>query len=120
MSRFILSCTTCSLRLPGKDEIAECFTHAPKAGYKAWGAQSPLFWWPGMTRWADINYLVHCAHEAGLIQCTEVYGAAFPTDTIASAQAAATYRTQLFEVANKMGSPLVVITGRPRKAGGLE
>lgn len=120
MSRFLLSCTTCSLRIPGKEEITECFRHAPKAGYKAWGAQSPLFWWPGMTRWADIDYLNDCATKAGLERCTEVHGAAIPTESIADAQGAAIYRAQLFEVAERMGSPLVVITGRPRKEGGLE
>jgi len=110
---------TSSTRLPGKDEVSECFTHAPKAGYKAWGAQSPLFWWPGMTRWADIDYLIKCAEMAGLERCTELYGAAFPTESIVEAQRAAHYRYQLFEVAEKMKSPLVVITGRPRKAGGI-
>ena len=120
MSRFSLSCATSSLRIPGKEELQECFTLAPRAGYKAWGAQSPLFWWPGMIRWADIDFLNECAAKAGLERCTEVYGAAFPTDSIAEAQRAAIYRAQLFEVANKMGSPLVVITGRPCKEGGLD
>ena len=120
MSHFILSCTTCSARIPGKEEIAECFRLAPKAGYKAWGAQSPLFWWPGLTRWANIDFLNDYAARAGLERCTEVYGAAFPTTSIANAQAAAIYRAQLFEVAERMGSPLVVLTGRPRKEGGLE
>jgi sugar phosphate isomerase/epimerase len=120
MSRFLLSCTTCNTRLPGRDEISECFIHAPKAGYKAWGAQSPLFWWPGMTRWVNLDLLKACAAEAGLERCTEVYGAAFPTDSIEAAQRAASYRAQLFEVAEKMGSPLVVMTGRPRKEAGLE
>ena len=106
MSRFILSCTTCSTRIPGRDEISECFLHAPKAGYKAWGAQSPLFWWPGMTRWVNIDLIIQCAKDAGLEHCTEVYGAAFPTGSVAEAQAAAGFRAQLFEVAIKMGSPL--------------
>lgn len=119
MSHFILSCTTCSTRLPGREEIQECFNLAPKIGYKAWGAQSPLFWWPGMTRWADIDSLNSSAASAGLIRCTEVYGAAIPTTSIADAQNAAPYRAQHCAVAVKMGSPLVVMTGRPRKDGGL-
>lgn len=120
MSHFILSCTTCVTRMPGRDEISECFIHAPKAGYKAWGAQSPLFWWPGMTRWVNIDLINQCAAEAGLERCTEVAGAAFPTGSVAEAQRAASFRAQLFDVAEKMGSPLVNISGRPRKDGGLE
>jgi sugar phosphate isomerase/epimerase len=120
MSKFILSCTTCVTRLPGRDEISECFIHAPKAGYKAWGAQSQLFRWPGMTRWVNIDFIKSCAAEAGLERCTEVHTAAFPTETIEEAQRAANYTAQLFDVAEKMGSPLVVMTGRPRREGGLE
>lgn len=120
MSRFILSCTTCATRMPGRDEIAECFIHAPRAGYKAWGAAGPLFWTPGLIRWANIDLINRCAVEAGLERCTEVYGSAIPTGSIAEAQAAASSRAQLFDVAEEMGSPLVVITGRPRKDGGLE
>jgi sugar phosphate isomerase/epimerase len=120
MSRFILSCTTCSTRIPGRDEISECFLYAPKSGYRAWGAQSQLFWWPGMTRWVNIDLMIQCARDAGLAHCTEVYGAAFPTGSVAEAQRAAGFRAQLFEVAVKMESPLVVITGRPRTDEGLE
>jgi len=119
MSRFVLSCTTCATRMPGREEIQECFTLAPKAGYKAWGAQSPLFWWPGLTRWANIDLINSCAAEAGLMHCTEVSGAAIPTESVADAQRAAQYRVQLFKIAEKMKSPLVVMTGRPRKEGGL-
>ena len=106
--------------MPGRDEISECFLHAPQAGYTAWGAQSPLFWWPGMTRWANIDCIKTCASVAGLERCTEVYGAAFPTETIEAAQHAAPYRAQLFDVAEALGSPLVVITARPRRDRGLE
>ena len=119
MSRFILSCTTSTTSIPGRDNISECFILAPKAGYKAWGAQSPLFWWPGMTRWVNIDLIIQCARDAGLERCTEVYGAAFPTGSVAEAQGVAGFRAQLFDVAIKMGSPLVVITGRPRTDGGL-
>jgi len=105
--------------VPGKEEIQECFAIAPKAGYKAWGAQSPLFWWPGLTRWANIDLINSCAAEAGLMQCTEVYGSAIPTESVVDAQHAAQYRAQLFAIAEKMNSPLVVIASRPRKEGGL-
>ena len=120
MSHFMLSCTTCSTRIPGRDEISECFNYAPQAGYKAWGAQSPLFGWPGMIRWANIDLIIQCAKDAGLENCTEIYGAAFPTGSVAEAQAASGFRAQLFDVAIRMGSPLVVITGRPRTDAGLE
>jgi sugar phosphate isomerase/epimerase len=73
-----------------------------------------------MTRWVNIDLIIQCARDAGLEHCTEVYGAAFPTGSVAEAQAAAGFRAQLFAVARKMGSPLVVITGRPRTEGGLE
>lgn len=119
MSRFVLSCTTCATRMPGKDELSECFIHAPRAGYKAWGAAGPLFWTPGLMRWVNIDLINRCATDAGLERCTEVYGSAFPTGSIAEAIESASFRSQLFDAAEKLGSPLVVITGRPRKDGGL-
>jgi len=73
-----------------------------------------------MIRWVNIDLMIQCAIDAGLTYCTEVYGAAFPTGSVAEAEAAAGYRAQLFELAIKMGSPLVVITGRPRTDTGLE
>src|SRR6185503_14833106 len=106
--------------IPGRDNISECFILAPKAGYNSWGAQSPLFWWPGMTRWVNIDLISRCARDAGLERCTEVYGAAIPTGSVAEAQRAAGFRAQLFDVAIKMGRPLVVLTGRPRTDDGLE
>ena len=120
MSRFILSCTTCATRMPGRDEISECFIHAPKAGYRAWGVAGPLFWTPGLVRWANIDLIRRCAAEAGLERCTEVYGPAFPTGSVGEAQQAAGARALLFDAAEQLGSPLVVLTGRPRREGGLE
>jgi sugar phosphate isomerase/epimerase len=73
-----------------------------------------------MTNWVNIDLILASAAQSGLTRCTEVYGAAIPTGSIAEALRAASYRAQLFEVAAKMGSPLVVITGRPRRGGGLE
>ena len=119
MSRWILSCTTCATRLPGKDELAECLSLAPKIGYRAWGPAGPLFWTPGLMQWADLERLRRRADEAGLARCTEVYSSAFPNDSVEAAQAAAPVRVQLFDAAQALGSPLVVMTGRPRRAGGL-
>ena len=73
-----------------------------------------------MTRWVNIDLIIQYAEDAGLERCTELYGAAFPTGSVAEAQRAAPFRAQLFDVATKMGSPLVVVTGRPRIDGGLE
>ena len=120
MSRFILSCTTCATRIPRKDEIAECFRHAPPAGYRAWGVAGPLFWTPGLVQWADIGLIRRRAEQAGLLHCTEVYGPAFPTDSVASAQEAANDLVLLFDAAEALASPLVVITGRQRTDVGLE
>jgi sugar phosphate isomerase/epimerase len=106
--------------MPGRDEISECFIHAPNSGYKAWGAAGPLFWTPGLLRWANIDLIKRCAAEVGLVRCTEIYGSAIPTDSIAIARAAANGKAWLFDVAEQMGSPLVVITGRPRQDGGLQ
>lgn len=73
-----------------------------------------------MTHWVNIDLIGQSAREAGLEHCTEVFGAAFPTGSVVEAQMAAGYRSQLFDVAVKLGSSLVVITGRPRTDTGLE
>jgi sugar phosphate isomerase/epimerase len=120
VSEFILSCTTCATRAPGKEEIAECLVHAPKAGYRAWGIAGPLLWTRGLVRWADADLLRQRAAEVGLTACTEVYGPAFPTDSVEVARDAAADATLLFEFAEKLGSPLVVISGGKRQPGGIE
>jgi len=120
MSRFILSCTTCATRMRGKDEILECFKHAPKAGYKAWGVAGPLFWTPGLIRWADVDLIDGRAKEAGLDRCTEVYGAPFPTESVAGAENHVASLVLIAEAAVKMSSPLLVFTGGRRRPGGLE
>jgi sugar phosphate isomerase/epimerase len=101
------------------DEIAECFIHAPRAGFKAWGVAGPLFGTPGLVRWADLDLLRTSAARAGLTQCTEVYGTSFPTGSVSEAERAVADRVLLFDAAEKLGSPLVVITGRKRTDGGL-
>ena len=120
MSKFLLSCTTCATRAPGKEEILECFEHAPKAGYKAWGIAGPLCWTPGLIRWANYDLLNRSAAEVGLLACTEVYGPAFPTDSVEVAQWAANRAVLLFDAAEALGSPLVVISGGKRQPGGIE
>jgi len=119
MSKFVLSCTTCATRAPGKDEILECFTHAPRAGYKAWGIAGPLLWTRGLVRWADTGLLNRCAAEVGLKICTEVWGPSFPTDSIEATQQAAGDAALLFGFAERMKSPLVVITGGRRQPNGM-
>ena len=120
MSQFVLSCTTCSTRMPWKDEIVECFTHAPQAGYRAWGVAGPLFWTPGLIQWADVALIDRRAKEAGLELCTEVYGPPFPTESVAAAQRAANDMALLCDVAVQLGSPLVVVTGWRRTEVGIE
>lgn len=120
MSQFVLSCTTCATRIPWKDEILECFTHAPAAGYKAWGVAGPLFWTPGLIQWADVDLIKRRATEAGLDRCTEVYGPPFPTESVTAAQQAADHMVLLFDVAEDLGSPLVVISGWRRTEVGIE
>ena len=89
MSRFLLSCTTCSLRGVERDEILACFRHAPAAGYRYWGLAGPPLWDLGGARWFDAAKVARMAREAGLAGCTEVYGPQFPTDSRESAEAAA-------------------------------
>ena len=72
-----------------------------------------------MVRWANIDLIKNRAAQAGLEICTEVYGAAFPNDSIAESVGAASERALLFDAAEKLGSPLVVITGRLRRENGL-
>lgn len=106
MSRFVISGTTCITRIPGKDEIAEFFIHAPEVGYKAWGAAGPLFWTPGLVRWANIDLIKNRAAQAGLEICTEVYGPAFPNDSIAEIDALPISRSNLVAGSHRSGTRL--------------
>lgn len=119
MSKFLLSCTTCATRAPGKEEISECFIHAPKAGYRAWGIAGPLLWTRGLVRWANAGLLKQRANEVRLKACTEVYGPTFPTDSVDAARRAASDIALLFEFAEKMNCPFVVITGGRRRPNGI-
>jgi len=106
--------------MPYKDEILECFAHAPKAGYKAWGVAGPVFWTPGVPYWANLDLIKAGAAEVGLENCSEVYGPTFPTNSVSDARLAANYMVLLFDAAEKLNSPLVVITGGRRAPEGIE
>jgi sugar phosphate isomerase/epimerase len=113
MSKFIISCTTCSLRGVSSDEILSTFEHAPKAGYWAWGlAHPPMFSYTGGLRWFNVEQIKREAHAAGLIVCTEVYGTNLPSSPVKIT--AVRDMTGMFDIARRLGSPLVVITGGRR------
>lgn len=120
MSRFVLSCTTCATRGLGRDEVLACFDIAPQSGYRHWGLAGPTVWTLGLARWLDTDLMNRLANEAGLVGCTEVYGPQFPTSSPEAAIAAAPDIALLFRVAERLHSPLVVITGGKRQEGGLQ
>lgn len=120
MSHFTLSCTSCATRQPWRDEIEDCFTYAPKAGYRAWGIAGPACWTPGFSQWLDLDRIRQRADEVGLTKCTEVYSMPFPTDSIDLAQTAAKQIARNFNMAETLGSPLVVLSGGKRQPGGLD
>ncbi|MEM7134823.1 MAG: sugar phosphate isomerase/epimerase [Chloroflexota bacterium] len=120
MSQFTLSCTTCATRQPWRDEIEDCFTYAPKAGYKAWGIAGPVCWTPGLSQWVDLKRIRQRAEAVGLAHCTEVYSMPIPTDSVEVAQIAANQIAKNFDMAEELGSPLVVHSGGKRQPGGLE
>ncbi|HUT25064.1 MAG TPA: sugar phosphate isomerase/epimerase [Sumerlaeia bacterium] len=120
MSRFILSCTTCALRAPGKDELLETLKHAPAAGFRYWGVAGPPFWTPGAPQWVDAEKINRLAAEAGLKGMTEVYAGGIPTDSLEAAEAYV--RNDLahsFHLAERLRCPLVVFSGGRRQEGGL-
>jgi len=110
MSKFIISCTTCSLRGVSSDEALSTFEHAPKAGYWAWGLAHPSLWALGAWRWFKAEELRKQAKAAGLIVCTEVYGPGLPNTPVRLSEVGD--MLGMFEIAKIMESPLVVITGR--------
>jgi len=116
----ILSCTTCSLRGYARDEILSCFQYAPAAGYQYWGIAGQLLWTLGGARWFDARKAHSLSRMAGLQGCTEVYGPSFPTDSVEKAEAAAEDIALLFDVAESLESPLVVISGGRRGDSGLD
>lgn len=121
MSKLVLSCTTCALRAPGKDELLETLEHAPAVGFKYWGVAGPLFWTPGIPQWVDAGMINRLAADAGFKGMTEVYAPGIVTD---SSQAAEEYvRKSLihsFHLAERLHCPMLVFSGGKRQAGGLE
>jgi len=122
MSKFILSCTTCALRAPFKDEVAETFTHAPKAGFKYWGTAGPALWTPFIGRWLDAKRIKSQAAKAGLKGCTEVYCPQIDTASQDSAVKSLEAIVAQAEFCAALGCPLLVFTGGQRQQGtaGLE
>ncbi|RAP78420.1 sugar phosphate isomerase/epimerase family protein [Paenibacillus montanisoli] len=120
MSRFMISCTTCSLRGYGRDEILSTFEHAPQAGFKYWGLAGPPLWTLGAARWFDADKVHRYSTQSGFVGCTEAYGPSFPTDSVESAELAAADVALMFDVADAVQAPLVVITGgKPNGETGL-
>jgi len=123
LSRFILSCTTCALRAPGRDELSETLEHAPAAGFRYWGVAGPVFWTPGVIPWVDAQRLNRVAAEAGMAGMTEIYAAPIPTDSPTAARGYV--RNNLVHscrLAERLHCPLVVFSGGQRTDGpeGLE
>jgi sugar phosphate isomerase/epimerase len=121
MSKFTLSCTTCALRAPGKDELLETLKHAPAAGFKYWGVAGPQFWTPGIPQWVDADKINRLAAEAGLKGMTEVYARGIVTDSPQAAEEyVRKYLFHSFHLAERLHCPLVVFSGGKRQEGGLE
>lgn len=119
MSNIIISCTTCSLRGYGAEEVWDTLEHAPKAGYSYWGIAGPITWTPGLIRWLNTDLVNHLAVKAGLKGCTEVYCPVIPTYSIEAAERSVQNIFLVFEAAVKMNCPLVVFSGGKRQEGGL-
>lgn len=120
MSKFILSCSTVSTEGVGRDSILSCFEHASKAGYRYWALCHPVLRGGGSARWFNYHLANKLAAEAGFQGCTEVYGPVFPNDSVEKAKEMAPDIALLFELAENMNSPFVVITGGRKKDGRLE
>jgi len=115
----ILSCTTCALRQPGKDEIEETLRHAPGAGFTHWGLAGPLTWARQAISQIDIPNLLERANAAGLTHITEVYAFSIPTDSVIEAEEAIDDLMLNVEVAIELNCPLVVFSGGKRTDNGL-
>lgn len=122
MSEFTLSCLTCALRAPHKDELAETFKHAPAAGYRYWGTAGPALWTPFIGPWLDAEKIKAEAAKAGLMGCTEVYSPQIVTKSVEEAIASVEAIVAQAEYTVRMDCPLLVITGgrRVEGTGGLE
>lgn len=117
MSKFILSCTTCALRAPHKDELSETFKYAPAAGYKYWGTAGPALWTPYIGAWLDAERIKAEAAKAGLIGCTEVYSPQISTKSVDEAVKSIEPIVAQAEYTVRMDCPYLVITGGRRVEG---
>lgn len=122
MSKFILSCLTCALRAPHKDELSETFKYAPAAGYRYWGTAGPALWTPYVGAWLDAERIKAEAAKAGLIGCTEVYSPQIITASVEEAIKCVDSIVAQAEYTVRMDCPYLVITGGKRGEGtdGLE
>jgi sugar phosphate isomerase/epimerase len=114
-----LSCTTCALRGPYRDEIEETFRHARAAGYCHWGLGGPFTYLPGLIQWLDLGQLRRRMAEARLETVTEVWSPQIPTESLAAALVGAENVALMAEVAARLGCRNVVQTGGTRQPGGL-
>jgi sugar phosphate isomerase/epimerase len=113
MSKFIISCCTCSLRGYANNEVKSTFEHAPSAGYWAWGmAYPPLFKTLGSQYWFNTEGLKQEALAAGLIHCSEVYAPNLPNYPVRIEDIRDI--TGIFEIARILESPLVVMTAKKK------
>jgi sugar phosphate isomerase/epimerase len=115
----ILSCTTCSLRGRGRDEIEETFRWAPEAGFTAWGLGGPFTWEPGLIQWMDTAKVKQAALAVGLTRLTEVWTPPIPTDSPERALEGAAHIAMSAQAAVELGCDLLVQTGGPRSEGAL-
>ena len=116
----ILSCTTCALRQPGKDEILETLQHAPRVGFTHWGIAGPLTWTRQAIKQMDIPDLLKRANSVGLTHISELYAFGIPTDSIIAAEDAVDDLMLNVEAAIELSCPLLVFSGGKRVENGLK
>jgi sugar phosphate isomerase/epimerase len=114
-----LSCTTCALRGPYRDEIEETFRYARAAGYRHWGLGGPFTYLPGLIQWLDLAQLKRRMVEAGLETVTEVWSPQIPTESLDAALVGAEQVAMVAVAAVELGCRTVVQTGGARREGGL-
>lgn len=114
-----LSCTTCALRGPYRDEIEETFRYAHAAGYCHWGLGGPFTYLPGLIQWLDVERLKWRMAEAGLETVTEVWSPQIPTESREAARVGAEQVARVAQVAVSLGCRTVVQTGGARREDGL-
>ena len=115
MGKFIMSCTTCAYRAPGRDEVLETLKHAPEAGYKYWGLAGIWHSAFGVHRWLDVDKINALSKSANLKGITEVYAGPIRTESM---EAALSYVNDSLlssaEFSVALGCPLLVFSGGRR------